>query len=142
MPPTRPWSPALPVWEWPKLSASTRSGAREHFEERSAVLEYDAKLASPSSTDRGHITELSINRVLPKNTASAITTLLSPSTRVTGSRLAASRTPRIVYVSCNPATFARDAKALVDGGYRLDRVDPVDQFLRSAHLELVGVFTR
>lgn len=56
--------------------------------------------------------------------------------------LAASRVPRVVGVSCNPATFARDARILVDGGYRLTRVHPVDQFLWSAHVELVGVFER
>ena len=47
-----------------------------------------------------------------------------------------------VGVSCNPATFARDARILVDGGFTLARVKPVDQFLWSAHMELVGVFTR
>jgi len=45
-------------------------------------------------------------------------------------------------VSCNPATFARDARILVDAGFTLERVLPVDQFLWSAHVELVGVFGR
>jgi 23S rRNA (uracil1939-C5)-methyltransferase len=48
----------------------------------------------------------------------------------------------IVGVSCNPATFARDARLLVDGGFRLESVTPVDQFLWSPHIELVGVFRR
>ncbi|NNG05205.1 MAG: class I SAM-dependent RNA methyltransferase [Inquilinus sp.] len=56
--------------------------------------------------------------------------------------LAASPVPVVVGVSCNPASFARDAAALVAGGYRLERVTPVDQFLWSAHVELVGVFRR
>jgi len=56
--------------------------------------------------------------------------------------LASSTVKRIVSVSCNPNTFARDARILVDGGYSLDSVLPVDQFLWSSHLELVGVFTR
>lgn len=55
---------------------------------------------------------------------------------------AASRVPAIAYVSCNPSTFARDARTLVDGGYGLERVTPVDQFLWSPHVELVGVFRR
>ncbi len=56
--------------------------------------------------------------------------------------LARSSLPRIAYVSCNLATFARDAKALVDGGYRLDWVKPVGQFRWSTHVELVGAFSR
>ena len=56
--------------------------------------------------------------------------------------LAASDVPRVVAVSCNPATFARDARLLIDGGYRLARVVPVDQFLWSPHVELVASFER
>ncbi len=57
-------------------------------------------------------------------------------------RLAASRVPRIAYVSCNPATFARDAKRLAAGGYRLDWVRPVGQFRWSVHVELAACFSR
>ena len=56
--------------------------------------------------------------------------------------LASSRTPLLVGVSCNPATFARDARILVDGGYRLDSVRVVDQFSWSHHVELVAGFTK
>jgi 23S rRNA (uracil1939-C5)-methyltransferase len=56
--------------------------------------------------------------------------------------LAASAVPRIVAVSCNRVSFARDAALLRTGGYRLDRLVPIDQFLWSPHLELVGLFTR
>ena len=56
--------------------------------------------------------------------------------------LAASGVPVVVAVSCNPATFVRDAQTLIAGGYRLESVTPIDQFLWSAHLELVGVLRR
>jgi 23S rRNA (uracil1939-C5)-methyltransferase len=56
--------------------------------------------------------------------------------------LAASIVPAVVAVSCNPTTFARDARILLDGGYRLVRVTPVDQFLYSAHVEVVACFKK
>ena len=56
--------------------------------------------------------------------------------------LARSNVARVIGVSCNPATFARDSRTLVDAGFRLERVLPVDQFLWSPHIELVGVFSR
>ena len=56
--------------------------------------------------------------------------------------LAVSKIPTVVAVSCNPATFARDAAALVAGGYTLKSVAPIDQFLWSPHIELVAVFQR
>ena len=56
--------------------------------------------------------------------------------------LARSAVPTVVAVSCNPATFARDARTLIDGGYRLESVVPVDQFVWSPHVELVAVLRR
>lgn len=56
--------------------------------------------------------------------------------------LARSDVPRIAAISCNPATLARDARILIDGGYRLERVVPVDQFLYAAEIEAVATFTR
>jgi 23S rRNA (uracil1939-C5)-methyltransferase len=58
------------------------------------------------------------------------------------SQLAGSALGRIAYVSCNPATFANDARALVDGGYKLDWVEPVGQFRWSTHVELAACFSR
>jgi 23S rRNA (uracil1939-C5)-methyltransferase len=56
--------------------------------------------------------------------------------------LASSGVPRIIAVSCNPVTFARDASALVHGGYRLIDVTPVDQFRYAAHVEIVALFEK
>ncbi|HEX7758336.1 MAG TPA: RNA methyltransferase, partial [Caulobacteraceae bacterium] len=57
-------------------------------------------------------------------------------------QLAKSKVSRVIGVSCNPVTFARDARLLIDAGFVLERVLPVDQFLWSPHIELVGVFSR
>jgi 23S rRNA (uracil1939-C5)-methyltransferase len=56
--------------------------------------------------------------------------------------LGGSSVSRVVYVSCNPGTFARDARTLVDGGYRLASIKPVGQFRWSTHVELAACFTR
>ena len=56
--------------------------------------------------------------------------------------LASSPVPRIAYVSCNPATFARDARTLADGGYTLEWARPVGQFRWSTHVELAAAFVR
>lgn len=56
--------------------------------------------------------------------------------------LAKSKVKTVVAVSCEPKTFGRDAAILIAGGYRLDKVTPVDQFAWSRHVEVVGVFRR
>jgi 23S rRNA (uracil1939-C5)-methyltransferase len=57
-------------------------------------------------------------------------------------RLAASKVPLVIAVSCNAATFARDARILIEGGYKIEGVTPVDQFRHTPHVELVARFTR
>lgn len=57
-------------------------------------------------------------------------------------QLAASKVPNVVAVSCNVTTFARDARTLIDGGYKIDGVTPVDQFRHTPHVELVARFRR
>ncbi|HEY6858284.1 MAG TPA: RNA methyltransferase [Pseudolabrys sp.] len=56
--------------------------------------------------------------------------------------LAKSAVPVVVAVSCDAATFTRDAKILLDGGYKLATVTPVDQFRYSHHVEIVAKFVR
>jgi 23S rRNA (uracil1939-C5)-methyltransferase len=56
--------------------------------------------------------------------------------------LAKSRLPRVIYGSCDPGSFARDARTLQDGGYRLEKLLPIDQFLWSPHVELIALFAR
>jgi len=62
--------------------------------------------------------------------------------RAQAEALATSAVPQVAMASCNPATFARDARLLIDGGYRLDWVAPIDQFLWSPEVELVARFSR
>jgi 23S rRNA (uracil1939-C5)-methyltransferase len=56
--------------------------------------------------------------------------------------LAASKVERLAMVSCDAASFARDMRLLVDGGWRIDRVTPIDQFLWSSHIEIVAALSR
>ncbi len=56
--------------------------------------------------------------------------------------LASADISRIAYVSCNPATFARDARTLIEGGWKLDWVQPVGQFRWTTHVELASAFSR
>lgn len=57
-------------------------------------------------------------------------------------QLAGSKVPLVIGVSCNPKSFARDAAALIAGGYTLKTLQCVDQFVYSSHVEIIGVFTR
>lgn len=56
--------------------------------------------------------------------------------------LARSKVARLLYASCDPGSFARDALSLQEGGYRLEKLLPIDQFLWSAHVELIALFAR
>ena len=56
--------------------------------------------------------------------------------------IAASELTRVAYISCNPSSWARDAKTLVDAGFRLEQLRPVGQFRWSTHVELTSMFVR
>ncbi len=89
--------------------------------------------------------DLARNPLLPEALAGYAAAVLDPPRAGAirqAAALAASRLDTIVAVSCNPATFARDAARLIEGGFRLERVAAVDQFAWSPHLELVGVLRR
>lgn len=57
-------------------------------------------------------------------------------------QIAAAKTPVVAYVSCNPSSFARDTKTMIEGGYQLGRIVPVGQFRWSTHVELCATFRR
>ena len=56
--------------------------------------------------------------------------------------LAGAKVPRLAYISCNPSSFARDVKTMVDGGWRLNWIQPVGQFRWSTHVELAARLSR
>ncbi|MFA9200949.1 MAG: hypothetical protein ACEQR8_07130 [Cypionkella sp.] len=56
--------------------------------------------------------------------------------------IAASRVRRVVYISCNPASWAKDARVLADAGFGLEELRPVGQFRWSTHVELASLFVR
>jgi 23S rRNA (uracil1939-C5)-methyltransferase len=56
--------------------------------------------------------------------------------------IAKSNSKLVIYISCHPGSFARDAKILVDSGYKLKEVTPVDQFFATSHLEVAAIFTK
>lgn len=109
----------------------------------------DALIAAAHSAQRSQVTaecrDLFARPLEPTELTAYHTVIFDPpraGARAQAERLAASNVPLVVAVSCDPATFARDARILVDGGYRLERVTPIDQFLWSASVELVAMFRR
>lgn len=85
------------------------------------------------------------NPVLPEDLARFDAVVIDPpraGAEAQAKALANSRVPVIAAVSCNPVTFARDAKVLIQGGYRLNWVQVVDQFRFSPHVELAAQFVR
>ncbi len=125
--------------------------------ERASVEAYDASATAVSALAAAHgsteglrpiraITrDLERRPLSPKELAGSQAVLFDPpraGAAAQARQIAASRVERVVAVSCNPVSFARDARQLIDGGYRLDRVLPVDQFVWSPHIELAASFSR
>lgn len=111
----------------------------------------DAHLACKSSANSRGLPVHSLHRDLFRNPLQAEelnrfgAVLLDPpraGARDQIATIAASTLNRVAYVSCNPASWARDAKTLVDAGFRLEKLRPVGQFRWSTHVELTSLFTR
>lgn len=104
-----------------------------------------AALAAGLPDYRAHERDLEQAPLEPAALARFDAVLLDPprgGARAQCEALAASAVPTIAYVSCHPGSFSRDARILVDGGYEMLSVAPLDQFLWSHHLELIGHFAR
>ncbi len=128
--------------------ALARASEVDAFEEDAAALDALAQAvrATPKLKPvRTHRRDLFRAPLSPRELGSYDAVVLDPpraGSRAQAEALAGSKVKRIVMVSCNPATCARDARILIDGGYRLSRIVPVDQFLFSPHIELVALLER
>jgi 23S rRNA (uracil1939-C5)-methyltransferase len=123
-----------------RLAERAKVMAADNDEEAVAALREAAKTPrlKPITPERR---DLFVRPYLAKELARLDAVVFDPprqGAQMQARELAASAVPTVVAVSCNPQTFARDARILVEGGYRLTRVTPVDQFLYSAHVELVA----
>ncbi|HUF86186.1 MAG TPA: class I SAM-dependent RNA methyltransferase, partial [Thermohalobaculum sp.] len=119
-------------------------GAEVHAVEAdaSALAALDAAWRSAAGLKRitGERRDLARRALLPAELKGFEAVVIDPpraGARLQAEQLARAQLPRIASVSCNPATFARDARTLIDGGWRLEWVQPVDQFRWSPHVELV-----
>ena len=127
------------------LARSARVRAVEGAKDLAASLDMAARRANLGGRIAVETRDLMRRPLLPEELDGADAVVFDPPRDGAGPQAAAiarARVPNVIAVSCNPATFARDARILADGGYRLLSVTPVDQFLWSPHLELVASFRR
>jgi 23S rRNA (uracil1939-C5)-methyltransferase len=119
--------------------------AFEANEDAIAALAQTARTTPKLKPLRSFTRDLFRAPLIPKELARYDAVVLDPpraGARAQAEALAGSKVPKIVMVSCNPGTCARDLRILADGGYRIARIVPVDQFLFSPHTELVAELER
>ena len=129
----------------PLAAAGFRVAAYEGDAAMIQALGQAAGRASLGGRITGHTRDLARQPVRAEEMVGADMVLLDPPRNGApgqAEQIAASVVPTVVYVSCNPASFARDAAVLADGGYVLRQVIPVDQFVYTPHIELVALFQR
>jgi 23S rRNA (uracil1939-C5)-methyltransferase len=127
------------------LAAGAAIEAFEADDDAIASLAQAARTTSGLKPIRAQIRDLFRAPLTAKELGAYDAVLLDPpraGAEAQSKALAASRVPRIVMVSCNPSSCARDLRILVDGGYRIETITPIDQFLFSAHTELMAVLER
>jgi 23S rRNA (uracil1939-C5)-methyltransferase len=124
-----------------------KPGKASLFEsDKTAVAAVDAALRK-GATNRAtvQLRDLFRNPLRPPELAAFDAVVLDPPRAGAAAQcaeLAASKVQRVVYASCDPASFARDVRTLQDGGYRLEKLMPIDQFLWSAHVELIALLIK
>lgn len=127
------------------LSAHARVHAVEGAKDLSEALDAAARRSNRAGRVSVEMRDLERRSLLADELNSFDAVVFDPprdGAAAQSAEIARSKVRKVVGVSCNPATFARDARILVDAGFRLLRVTPIDQFLWAPHLELVGVFER
>ena len=127
------------------LSTRARVLAADGAAEAVAALWAAARRSDLAARVAVEVRDLAREPLLPEELARFDAVVFDPpraGARAQAQALAESDVPCVIAVSCNPNSFARDARILVEGGYRLHEVMPVDQFPWSGHLELVAKFTR
>ena len=128
-----------------RLAANSRISAFDSDAGAVAALQNAAKATSGLKPVKAEARDLFRRPLVPQELRDYDAVVFDPprqGAQAQALQLAASKIPLVVAVSCNVATFARDARILVDAGYRLERVTPVDQFRHTPHVELVAKFTR
>jgi 23S rRNA (uracil1939-C5)-methyltransferase len=128
-----------------RLAAKSRVSAFDNDAVAVAALAKAATSASGLKPIKAEARDLFRRPLVPQELRDYDTVVFDPprqGAQAQVKQLAASRIPVVVAVSCNVATFARDARALIDSGYKIGHVTPVDQFRHTPHVELVARFTR
>lgn len=125
----------------PALKAGTVHAVEENPSAISAIQSGSKKVQGLTAEKRNLSAEPLVTREL-KNYDVVIFDPPRAGSKEQCEKLAKSVVPTVIGVSCNPVTFARDAKILIDGGYKFKSLSIVDQFIWSTHIEVVGIFNR
>ena len=128
-----------------RLGAKSRVAAFDSDAGAVAALQKAATSTSGLKPIKAEARDLFRRPLMPQELRDYDTVVFDPprqGAQAQATQLAASKIPIVVAVSCNVTTFARDAKILIDGGYRIEGVTPVDQFRHTPHVELVARFRR
>ncbi|MEP6838654.1 MAG: methyltransferase [Bradyrhizobium sp.] len=126
-----------------RLAAKSRVAAFDNDANSIAALQKAATSTSGLKPLKAEARDLFRRPLVPQELRDYDAVVFDPprqGAQAVATQLAASKIPTVVAVSCNVATFARDAKILIDGGYKIDGVTPVDQFRHTPHVELVARF--
>jgi 23S rRNA (uracil1939-C5)-methyltransferase len=128
-----------------RLAAKSKVAAFDSDAGSIAALQAAVKATPGLKPLKAEVRDLFRRPLVPQELRDYDTVVFDPprqGAQAVATQLAASKVPTVVAVSCNVATFARDAKILIDGGYKIDGVTPVDQFRHTPHVELVARFRR